>query len=134
MRVEEIMTKNVITVDMDATLETIRNIFARHNIHHVVIVDGNQIMGVISDRDILATLSPFIDSLIEEKRDISTLEKKAHQIMTRRPISIAFDQSIAVAAEIILENKISCLPVIDASSQLSGIITWRDLLRHLKTE
>jgi acetoin utilization protein AcuB len=54
--------------------------------------------------------------------------------MTRRPISVAFDQNISLAAEMILKNDVSCLPVIDASSQLAGIITWRDLLRHLKVQ
>ena len=45
-------------------------------------------IGVISDRDLLKALSPYIGTATETSRDVATLNKRAHQIMSRKPITI----------------------------------------------
>ncbi len=59
MQVQQVMTGHVVSVSMDDTLETVRNLFASHRFHHVVVMEDCKIVGVISDRDLLRHLSPF---------------------------------------------------------------------------
>ncbi len=131
MIVETIMTKNLVTVDMDESLKRIREIFRQHRFHHLLVVSGHRLMGVISDRDLLKSISPFVGTFSETNRDLATLEKRAHQIMTRKPISVAKDVPIQTAAEILLTNNISCLPVTNEEGAIIGILTWRDLMAAL---
>ncbi len=131
MIVEAIMSKHMVTVDMDATLGRVREIFEQHRFHHLLVVSGQRLMGVISDRDLLKSISPFVDTLSETSRDLATLQKRAHQIMTRKPISVSKDVTFQAAAETLLEKNISCLPVINEDGNVVGIVTWKDVLAAL---
>ncbi len=129
MTVREIMTRHLVTVDMDASLLKVRRHFERNPIHHLLVVDGQKLVGIISDRDYLEAISPFIDTLSELKRDMQTLRKRAHRIMTPRPITATADLPVAEAISLMLAHNISCLPVVNAQRELDGIITMRDVLR-----
>jgi acetoin utilization protein AcuB len=59
------------------------------------------------------------------------LNKRAHQIMSRNPITLPPDADIRDATKLILAARISCVPVVDAAFKPVGILTWRDLLRSL---
>jgi len=128
MTVETIMSQKIVTVEMDETLERIREIFEQHRFHHLLVVSGRRLMGVISDRDLLKSISPFVDTLSETSRDLAILQKRAHQIMTRKPISVSKDVTVQIAAETLLANNISCLPVTNEEGNVEGILTWRDIL------
>ena len=91
--------------------------------------DEGQPAGIISDRDILRETSPFLETPSENRRDVSTLNKVAHQIMTRKLISVKKTTKVREAIDILLQNKISCLPVLDPLKNLEGIVTWRDLIK-----
>jgi len=125
----EIMTKHVVTVDPDSTLKQIEALFARYQFHHVVVVEHNRPLGVISDRDLVRARSPYIGTAAEQTRDAVTLHKKAHQIMSRKLITAEPQTLAAEAALVLVRNAIGSLPVLDPCGHLVGIVTWRDLLR-----
>ncbi len=129
MTIDTIMTRHVVTVRMDDELRVIRELFDRYRFHHVVVVDHCLVVGVISDRDLLRNVSPFIGKASERTMDVASLHRKAHQIMTRGLVSVAPETPIGDAAILMMNNKISCLPVLDANGACVGIVTMRDLLR-----
>lgn len=129
MSVASIMTRRVVTVEMDDTLLTIRMIFQYAKFHHLVVVEDRKPVGVICDRDFLKAASPFIGKRIETTRDLDTLKRRAHQIMTRNPVTVYPETGIETAADLLLENNISCLPVISSQGQVVGIVTWKDILQ-----
>ena len=132
MKLEEIMAKRVVTVDMDDTLDVIRKIFDEVRFHHLVVINEKyKVVGVISDRDVLKALSPYLDTTSEQERDQVTLNKKTHQVMSRQRITASPEDSIEQAAALLLENRISCLPVISEDQSLVGIVTWKDILKNL---
>lgn len=131
MKVETIMTKNMVTVEMDDTLKRVREIFQQHRFHHLLVLSGQRLMGVISDRDLLKSISPYVGTLSETEHDLATLQKRAHQIMTRKPITVAKDATFQIAAETLLKKNISCLPVTNEDGAIVGILTWRDLMAAL---
>ncbi len=128
MKISSIMTRRVVTVEMDDSLQIISEIFENVKFHHILVVENQKLAGVISDRDFIRALSPFLDTPSEEHRDI-TLDKKAHQIMNRTPITVDAETSIEEASNLLLENNISCLPVISPQGSVEGIVTWKDILK-----
>ncbi|MGA9026936.1 MAG: CBS domain-containing protein [Steroidobacteraceae bacterium] len=130
MPLRNIMTSRVVTVDMDDRLSVVKDIFDAMKFHHLLVVDSDgKLGGVVSDRDLLKALSPFVGTAAETARDVATLNRRVHQIMSRKPITLPPDASIAEAVRLILEHRISCIPVVDAHFRPVGILSWRDILR-----
>lgn len=88
-------------------------------------------IGVISDRDLLKALSPYIGTATETSRDVATLNKRAHQIMSRKPITIGPQAGIEDAIVLFNNHTVSCIPVTDESNKPMGIISWRDIFKAL---
>jgi acetoin utilization protein AcuB len=128
--VRDIMSTRIVTVEMDDSLRIVKEIFDSTGFHHVLVIDsGNKLFGVVSDRDLLRALSPYVGTNVETARDVATLNKRVHQIMTRKPIILGPDASIEDAVELFLANRISCVPVVNYDSTPIGIISWRDILK-----
>ena len=127
--IRAIMSTRTVTVTMDDSLARARALFHEHHFHHLLVVQNKILLGIISDRDLLKAVSPHIGTLSETDRDRATLNKRAHQIMSRKLITVRADTSVEVAARLLLEHRVSCLPVVTTDGALEGIVTWRDLLR-----
>lgn len=131
MLLKQVMTTNVVTVEMDTTLKEIREIFENHRFHHLLVAEKGKLLGVISDRDLLKNLSPFLGTVSENTRDSALLKRHAHQIMRRNPITANPDTDVLDACTTFVDKGISCLPVVDENHLVTGIVTWRDILRLL---
>ncbi|EEA04120.1 putative signal transduction protein with CBS domains [Burkholderia sp. H160] len=129
MKIEDLMTRRVVTVGFDDTLKTIKEIFEQAGFHHVLVVEDRRLEGVVSDRDLLRALSPFIDSVVETHRDVGTLSKRVHQIMSRKPITLEPHADVTEAIQLFLTHPISCIPVVDSEFRPVGIVSWRDVLK-----
>lgn len=132
MKIYDIMSKRVVTVEMDDSLETIKKIFDNTQFHHLIVTTSGKLIGVISDRDVLRALSPKVGTPAETEKDAATLKKRAHQIMTREPISIRASSNIFDAIDLYYEHGISCIPVIDENRKPIGIISWKDIIKAIK--
>jgi len=129
MQCRDIMTSHVVTVQMDESVWKVRDLFEKHSFHHLVVLEGEAVKGVISDRDLLKNLSPFIGNPhMERPEDERLLSRKAHQIMARNPVTVQTSTQVDEAAQTMLNECVSCLPVLSRDGFLLGIITWRDLL------
>jgi acetoin utilization protein AcuB len=129
MKVSSIMTNRVATVEMDDTLRAINNIFCQAKFHHLLVVENEKLVGVISDRDLLKASSPFLDTPAERPCDVARLSRKAHQIMTRELITVEASTLVTEAVAILMKKNVSCLPVVSPLGKIEGIITWKDLLK-----
>ena len=128
MTVADFMTREVVTAGMDDTLGEVRKAFELNHFHHMPILDGDELVGIVSDRDVLMNVSDQVDTERADNHSLYTLRKKAHQIMTRTVTTISPEDTIEEAAAILLGNDFSCLPVLEGSGALVGIITKTDLL------
>src|SRR5580692_10307783 len=128
----DIMTARVVTVEMDDRLEAVKEIFDTMSFHHLLVVDEHKkLSGVVSDRDLLRAISPYVGSAAETARDLATLNKRVHQIMTRHPITLRPQSEVAEAVRVLLGHRISCIPVVDDERNPVGIVSWRDVLKSL---
>jgi acetoin utilization protein AcuB len=132
MVLSDIMTARIVTVEMDDRLEVVREIFETRKFHHLLVVDQHKkLSGVVSDRDLLKALSPYVGSAAETARDLATLNKRVHQIMSRHLITLRPQSEIAAAANLLLAHRISCIPIVDEHFIPVGIVSWRDVLKSL---
>jgi acetoin utilization protein AcuB len=127
VRVRDIMTKKVLTVDMDRSLNDVRRVFERAPFHHLVVIEEGKLVGLVSDRDVFREISPFVGTPTERSCDAFTLRKHVHQIMTRRPETCDPEAEASEACRLMLEKRISCLPVVNKESRCVGIVTIRDV-------
>jgi acetoin utilization protein AcuB len=132
MQVGQIMTKRVVTVELDDTLNVVKKIFEQMDFHHLLVVENNKLYGVLSDRDLFKAISPRLGFPSETPQDTATLNKKVHQVMSRKPISLPSDADIYLAISTFNQHNISCIPIIDDNSKPIGILSWRDVFRVIE--
>ncbi len=130
MKIDSLMTKSLITLNLDDDLNKAREIFNHHNIHHILVLnDDDELAGVITDRDLFKNLSPTIGTRNESHKDVALSQKKIHQIMARDLVCGQPELSINEAVLLFHDNHVSCLPIIDKHNKPVGILTWRDILK-----
>lgn len=119
LRARDIMTRQVITVSPSHSLTEAISLMAKHSFRHFVVVDGSgDLIGVVSDRDILRALARKTDW---ERTTVS--EFMSDGVFTVNP---ATDLSLVTGK--MLSKRIHCLPVVDDHNQICGIVTSTDLL------
>ena len=131
LTVAQIMQHDLVSIDVEATLREAQSALAQHGIHHLLVYNHGHLVGVLSDRDVLLHLSPFLGTLSEQARDLRTLHRRVYQIATYHPTTIRPDTPVLQAAALLLDHGFSSLPVIDAAGTVVGMVTTRDLLRGI---
>lgn len=130
MRVSQIMNQRLVTVGMDDRLSDVKQIYDNVSFHHLVVVDeSNKLVGILTEGDMLSALSPYLGFDSALKRDLQTLNKRVHQVMSRSPISVSPDTPVAQVCKLFSERGFGCVPVVDATEELVGLVTWRDLVK-----
>jgi acetoin utilization protein AcuB len=122
------MTEDVVRIDMDTRGEQILERFRETGFRHAVVIERGTPIGVISDRDVLRTVSPFVGKMAERNVDRHTLERRAHQVMTRELITVRAESTAVDAAMLMHKHHISCVPVLNRDRQCVGIFTWRNAI------
>lgn len=132
--VKDAMTENVRTLALDDTIETCLEIMKGNLVRHVPIVDsptgqeGNPyLIGVVSDRDILRQVSPYLGKIGETYSDPKVIKQPLMQILTRNPITVSPETSITDAIALMIDNHINMMPVLSEQNMV-GIITSADIL------
>ncbi|KAB1440902.1 CBS and ACT domain-containing protein [Pseudodesulfovibrio senegalensis] len=130
MLVREWMTCNVITLGVNSSILDAAEILREKNIRQFpVIDDDNQLVGIVSDRDIRDAMpSKYVPGDGAANGGLTTLT--AADIMTPDPISTNSDTCMDIVAEALVKNKVGGLPVVD-NGVLKGIITQADVMRFL---
>lgn len=129
MTVSRWMTRTVITIDQDDPISLAFHLLLVNDIRHLPVLSEGKPVGIITDRDLKEALLPSDPSRKDHRSYHRIKNVKAKKIMTPNPILISPEAPIEEAARILLERKISCLPVRGADGRLAGILTVTDILR-----
>lgn len=123
------MSDKVVSISADDTLAIVDEIMGLASVRHLPVVRAGQLVGMVSQRDLLrASLSNVIGLPREEQRRF--LEGvRICEVMSEPPISVQPGTPIREAAAAMASRKIGCLPVVDGG-RLVGIVTETDLLRY----
>lgn len=135
MRVEELMTSKVFTVEQDDLIDRVFFLVHYERIRHLPVVEKGKVIGIVSDRDLYKALGPKSNSsAIEDAAGTNSCElhvvaKKVRHIMRRGVITVNRDTFAADAAALMADNRIGALPVVDKDNKLVGILSSTDILR-----
>ena len=127
MKVVDVMTKNPLTVTPSETIGLADELMNENKIRQLPVVEGNVLVGIITDRDLRSFLSASLLFSPEERE--KALGTKVSEIMTTEPITLSSDDDLQEAVELLIEEKIGGIPVVDEAAGLVGIVTYVDLLR-----
>lgn len=129
IHVNDLMTTNLYTLSEDDTLRTAKLAMAEHRIRHIPIVDANnRFLGVLTQRDVLALTVSSLADVDADEREALDISIPIREVMSRNVLTVDAKTSLRDAAEIMLERKIGCLPVV-AGDYLIGILTEADFLK-----
>lgn len=125
--VRDIMTTDVTTLGRNDTLLLAKDIMNQDRIRHFPVVDDDEVVGVVSQRDLYkASLGTVMQ--YGEKAERTFLESVAVKEIMLDPVTIAPDATVQDAARLMIERKIGCLPVVEGTT-LVGIVTETDMLQ-----
>lgn len=120
--VVDLMTARPYTVWPDSTLADVAALFARYELRHAPVVErNNNLVGVISQRDLFRALGPLPTELAERTR--------VEDVMSTQLDTVMDHATASDAARHMLATKRGCLPVVEEDGSLVGIITESDYLR-----
>lgn len=98
-----------------------------HRIRHLPVLDGDRLVGVVTDRDLRLAMPPIWADDRDELRDALNT-RRVSEVMIRDIITVPSDTPVEYAAKLLYTHRIGCLPVVD-DDRLVGILTETDLLR-----
>lgn len=117
----DIMSTPVFSLQCDEPLQRAQKIFKDKHFRHIPIVSGvGNIVGILSDRDILG-IDPWSMS-----SDILIKDRMVTNILTARP-----QTEIKEIAKVMIQHRIGCLPIVDDKAVLVGMLTRSDILRAI---
>ena len=114
MKVKDVMTKNVIYVELPSTRDKVLEVFKRHGISAVPVLKNGKLVGIVTVKDLLRKVE----------------ESQLALLMTENPITVSPEDSIKKVTEIFLENPFRRLPVV-RRGKLVGFLTVRDLIKKI---
>ena len=127
--VRDLMTEPVFTLRVNDRLLDLEALMSTKHVRHVPIVDrGGELVGLVTHRDLARGVLGRLDELPIGVEEDLLRRRRVGEIMVAEPDTIEPDASLREAAEIMLENKIGCLPVTEGT-HLVGILTEADFLR-----
>jgi len=131
MLVKNWMSKDVIAVDVDDSMQDASYLLREHNINILPVMEKDTMVGVITDK-VLKQASPSDATTLDMHELLFLISKiKVRDLMRTPVVTVLPDHTVEEAAAILLEKKIAGLPVVDEKGQVVGIITRSDLFRVL---
>jgi CBS domain-containing protein len=128
MKVVDLMTIDPLTVTAAETVGKANELMAENNIRQIPVVNGRELLGIVTDRDIRAFLSEALVGEPEARE--RALGTAVGDIMTTEPLSIAPDDDLKDAVEMLIEQKFGAIPVVDEAEGVVGIVSYVDVLRN----
>lgn len=129
MLVKDWMTKNPITITDDTSMMKAIHLMRQNRFRRLPVLHGGQLVGVVTDRDLKEASPSKATTLDVHELYYLLAELQVADIMTRNPTTVSESDTVEHAAQIMLEQTISGLPVLNDQGQLTGILTQSDVFR-----
>lgn len=118
------MTKDVITLGPDSTLGEARDILIGKRIHHIPILEGKKLVGMVTSWDLFK-----LGKSVAEYQNM-----KVKEIMTTKVATLDPDQHLGAVAEVLTRHLFHAVPIVNDEHELLGIVTSTDIIRYEHTK
>jgi CBS domain-containing protein len=122
LTVDELMTRELVTLKEDDDVVRGDDLLAEHDIRHLPVVKEGRLVGLVSHRDLIRALA-------RHERSPGAPPVQVRDIMTRSPETLKPRSSVREAIHKVLDRKFGCVPVVEDGDRLVGLITETDLIR-----
>lgn len=127
------MSSPVKTISPDTRLYDARKIMDAEKIRALPVMKDNKLVGIVTRRGLLRTDIPALNENAWTT-DVDLKDATVEEIMTKNPITVPASGLLPKAARVMLENKITAIPVVDDNRTMVGIITTSDIFRFILAE
>jgi CBS domain-containing protein len=124
MKVREAMAQTISTARPGDTLQHVAQMMREEDAGFIPVVDGERLLGVVTDRDIVIRC-------LAEGHDLRS--ERADDCMTPSPVTVSADVELSEAARLMDENQIRRLPVVEGN-HLSGILSHGNLVQAMSSD
>ncbi len=138
LSVSAIMTTEVVTASPTVPVRKALRLLEDLELRHLPVVDGDALVGILSDRDLREFRMDAIKELVEG-RDVfesgRNLDTPISEVMSGLVISVDTEESLRAAIDVMLEYGVGAVPVVDRTTgHLEGIVSYVDILRALRED
>lgn len=127
MHARQIMTREVICVNTETPLFEAQRLMEIHKVRHLPVLQSTQLIGILSDRDLLRAERDIAAGRRPENGPIGTA-------MTPIPVTATAGATISHLAGLMIEWRIDSVPIVDLRGDLVGLVTSTDLLELLRDD
>jgi CBS domain-containing protein len=126
-RVDRYMTETVLSVDVDQPAGEVLRLLAGYSVHHLPVVKGEKVVGMISAAEI-TKLKSFLPRTGEARAEYLSQRVQIAAIMRKPAITVRSQATLLEAARTMVSNAVHALPVVDDQERLIGILTTTDIM------
>jgi len=130
MVVEDVMTEDPITVGPTSPIGDVIALLFERDVRHLPVVDGDQLVGIVSDRDLRGFLAPALMSLERANEVQKRLSAPISSVMNADVVSVIPETDLGEVIDMMLDQKVGAVPVVRPGTQeLVGIVSYVDILK-----
>ena len=131
MLVKNWMSTNLVIIDTQYAMYDAVQLLKNNNIRMLPVLKNGVLVGVVTDRDLKRACASDAISVHQLEQQDALSRVKVENIMSRDIVTVPFDYTIEETAELLLEHKISGLPVVNSTGDIIGVITQTDIFKAL---
>lgn len=129
MKAKDFMTENPTYVDADDSIWDALNAMLHSDIRHLPVVRSDEVIGVISDRDIRSFELPRDEQSKDPGLAVERLDAAVAELVQAELVSVEPDTDLSDVIDVLITEKVGAIPVVQADSgKLEGIISYVDVL------
>ena len=133
IEVREIMTRDVVFVSPEETMDKAADLFEARDLHHIPVVGDSKVVGMLSTTDLHKVMHHFTLFKVRNSDVVNQSVLRsllAKEVMSSPVTTIKSSCSLTTVATIFRENLFHALPVVESNGDLVGIVTPFDLLNY----
>lgn len=132
--ISKVMTAAPVSVHTQQKPSDVRRLIAEHKFHHVPVVSGKKLLGIISASDMLGV---SVEGVGSDQRSMDAYldhQFTVEGLMHKDLATLTTKDTVRSAADALSEGSFHALPVVDDEGNLEGIVTSTDLIRFLRDQ
>ena len=129
--ITNLMVTDVTTVQVGQPVSHVRQLFSKNTFHHIPVLDGQTLVGMVSSLDIVKLTFDAYDTDARTMDAVLDQTFKLEDVMTRDLVTVSHKDTVRRAVNLLSDGNFHSLPVVGENDELKGIVTSTDLIKYL---